>query len=55
MIKNRDIVLAGVMALALGMGMSSCKEKEFKINGTIEGGADRSVVLEKASFAGNSI
>ncbi|MDE5806909.1 MAG: DUF4369 domain-containing protein, partial [Muribaculaceae bacterium] len=27
----------------------------FKINGTIEGGADRSVVLEKASFAGNWI
>ncbi|MDE6724141.1 MAG: ATP-binding cassette domain-containing protein, partial [Ruminiclostridium sp.] len=51
----RNSVAAGVMALALGIGMSSCKEKEFKINGTIEGGSDRSVVLEKASFAGNWI
>lgn len=42
-------------ALGMALALASCKEKEFKIQGTVEGGADRSVVLEKASYGGHWI
>lgn len=42
-------------ALGVALALASCKEKEFRIEGTVEGGADRSVVLEKASYGGHWI
>ena len=49
--KYLRLSVVGAAVVATGC-FTSCKKDEFKVNGNIEGGADRSVVLEKASFDG---
>lgn len=46
------ILAVGAVGIILASTLPGCKENEFKINGNIEGGADRSVVLEKPDFHG---
>lgn len=46
------IYVAGIVAVGLAASFSSCKEKDYKIKGTIEGGADKTVVLERPDFGG---
>lgn len=46
------LLIGGVVGLAVASGLQNCKKNEFRINGNIEGGADKSVVLEKPDFHG---
>lgn len=44
--------LLTALAVIIGIGISSCRRHEFKIDGTIEGGAGKTMALEKADFHG---
>lgn len=53
---TRDNFIKGLKSisiiLALFLSLTSCKDKDFKIAGEIEGGANQSIVLEKSDFYG---
>lgn len=51
-VKFALIMMCGAVGGTLFTG---CKENDFKIKGNIEGGADKSIVLEKADFHGRWI
>lgn len=40
------------LAAVIGLGFTSCRKHEFKIEGEIAGGADKTMALEKADFHG---
>ncbi|MDE7412385.1 MAG: DUF4369 domain-containing protein [Muribaculaceae bacterium] len=52
--KYQKLGLASLIAVCV-LGMGGCKKNEFKVNGTVEGGSDKSIVLEKADFHGRWI
>ena len=47
--------LMGILATGLVFSLYSCKENDFKVNGNVEGGAGKTLVLEKADFYGRWI
>lgn len=50
-----DRYMKGGALLLMALSLAACKEKDFKVEGNIEGGADRSLLLEKADFHGRWI
>ena len=53
---TRDNFIKGLKSisiiLALFLGLSSCRENNFKVKGEIEGGAKQTILLEKSDFYG---
>ncbi|MDE5870130.1 MAG: DUF4369 domain-containing protein [Muribaculaceae bacterium] len=46
------LTLVGAVSIFLSAALQNCKKNEFRINGMIEGGAEKSVLLEKPDFHG---
>ena len=53
--KFAKVALIGFTGMAGVAALTSCKDKDFKVQGNVEGGADKSIVLEKPDFHGRWI
>ncbi|MDE6296927.1 MAG: DUF4369 domain-containing protein [Muribaculaceae bacterium] len=49
------LAFVGTVGVILSAGLQNCKKNEFRINGKVEGGAEKSVILEKPDFQGRWI
>lgn len=55
MMKLKSVFHRFVLLSASVLVMTACSEDKFKVNGEIEGGADKTVLLEKSDFHGRWI